>query len=355
VFFVETVAVYRGISREKLEDLIEKIRKVRVVLIGDLCIDVYWRSDMTKSELSRETPHFPLPVVEEWMSPGAGGNVAANIAALKPESVKAVGVTGKDWRGDALAGKFRELGIDASDILVSGKVVTNGYCKPLRIGISTLEYEDPRIDFANYEPLPKEEEGELVRLLRENARDADVLCVSDQFSFGCVTPLVRKEILSLARKGKKIVVDSRERIGLFKGVTLKPNEVEGLRAVKRRHAALKGTFEDYARTAAMLSEQNDSKVCMTIGPDGCLYAESGTVTHIPAGMVHPPIDICGAGDTFLSAFSCALAAGAEPCEAASFANLAAGVTIRKIGTTGTASPDEIRMRLRDLLPAGGMV
>lgn len=343
VLFVDNVSTYRGINLEKLEDLIAKIKKIRVVLIGDLCIDVYWRSDMTKSELSRETPHFPLPVVEEWMSPGAGGNVAANIAALNPDSVKVIGVTGKDWRGDALIRRFQELGIDASDILVSGRVVTNGYCKPLRKGISGLEYEDPRIDFANYEPLPGEEEQKLVRLLRENARDADVVCVSDQFAFGCITSLVRKEIISLAREGKRVVVDSRERIGLFKHVTLKPNEVEGLRAVKKGRSTLKGTFEDYVRAAIMLSEQNDSKVCMTIGPDGCLYAESGTVTHVPSCEVPPPIDICGAGDTFLSAYSCALAAGAEPREAASFANMAAGVTIRKIGTTGTASPDEIRM------------
>ncbi len=341
---MQNVAVYPGISLERLEDLIAKIRKIRVVLIGDLCIDVYWRSDMTKSELSRETPHFPLPVVEEWMSPGAGGNVAANIADLKPESVKAIGVTGRDWRGDALIRRFQELGIDASHVLVSGEVVTNGYCKPLRKGISTLEYEDPRIDFANYEPLPKEEEKKLVRLMRENARDADVICVSDQFSFGCITPLVRKEIISLAREGKRVVVDSRERIGLFRGVTLKPNEVEGLRAINKGRGALKGSFEDYVRAAVMLSEQNDSKVCMTIGPDGCLYAESGMATHVPSCEVAPPIDIFGAGDTFLSAYSCALAAGAEPCEAACFANLAASVTIRKIGTTGTASPGEIMMR-----------
>jgi bifunctional ADP-heptose synthase (sugar kinase/adenylyltransferase) len=154
--------VFNGISRERLEDIVDKIENVRVALIGDICLDVYWRADMTKSELSRETPHFPLPVVKEWMSPGAGGNAAANIAALKPKSIKVLGVIGKDWRGDVLVRKLQDSGINTEDIVVSEKVVTNAYCKPFRKGISHVEYEDPRIDFNNYENLPQEDEGTLM-------------------------------------------------------------------------------------------------------------------------------------------------------------------------------------------------
>ena len=50
---------------------------------------------------------------------------------------------------------------------------------------------------------------------------------------------------------------------------------------------------------------------------------------------------CGAGDTSLSAFSAAIAAKTELKAAAQFAGLASGVTVRKIGVTGTASPEEI--------------
>ena len=53
------------------------------------------------------------------------------------------------------------------------------------------------------------------------------------------------------------------------------------------------------------------------------------------------VDICGAGDTSLSAFSAAIAAKTELKAAAQFAGLASGVTVRKIGVTGTASPEEI--------------
>ena len=79
-----------------------KLGKGRIGVIGDFCLDVYWHADMTKSELSRETPHFPLPVVRERMSPGGAGNVAMNLLALAPKAVHVIGVFGEDWRGHAL-------------------------------------------------------------------------------------------------------------------------------------------------------------------------------------------------------------------------------------------------------------
>ena len=81
---------------------LKKLGRGRIGVIGDFCLDVYWQADMTKSELSRETPHFPLPIVGERLSPGGAGNVVMNVLALEPKSVAAIGVFGDDWRGAAL-------------------------------------------------------------------------------------------------------------------------------------------------------------------------------------------------------------------------------------------------------------
>ena len=333
--------IFYGIDATRLKEIINRIKKVKIALIGDICLDVYWKADMTKSELSRETPHYPLPVVEERMSPGGGGNAAANIAALLPESVHLMGITGRDWRGIELARKLKEAGIVTDSIIVSGKAVTNAYCKPILKGISNLEYEAPRLDFCNYQELLREDETALLEQLIRLAGEIDVLCVSDQLAFGCITPAVRAGINKLAREGLKVVVDSRDRIGLYQGATLKPNEVEGMRAVHKAISTAGASLEEYASAAGTLALKNSSDVCMTLGPKGCIYTDSKTNIHIPSYKVPNPIDICGAGDTFLAAFSCATAAGAAPYEAASFANLAADVTIKKIGVTGTASPEEI--------------
>lgn len=333
------------LSKEDVADILQRISTVKVGLIGDLCLDIYWKADMTRSELSRETPHFPLPVTEEYMSPGGGGNAAANIAALRPARIEAIGVIGNDWRGKALLAELKKRGIGDACLVTRTEGITNAYCKPIRMGISDVEYEDPRLDFANYTPLSADDERALLDNLDGIAGNLDVLCVSDQLRFGCVTPAVRAKLMQYAAEGLKVIVDSRDRLSEYRGVILKPNEIEAWRVIHDTRLPQTDKLEAFAQIAEELEALNQAPVCMTIGSKGCLYSSGGQTTHIRPYPVEPPIDIVGAGDTFLSAFGSALGAGIDPVRAASFGNLAAGITIRKIGTTGTASPEELKREL----------
>jgi rfaE bifunctional protein kinase chain/domain len=338
------INLFKGISCEKLNEILAGISGTRIGLIGDLCMDVYWKADVTLSELSRETPHYTLPVVEERMSPGGGANVLANIAALKPKNILFTGVIGYDWRGNELTRELESRGLDTSYVLRSRDKVTNTFCKPIRFGISSIAYEDPRLDFLNYEPLSHDKERDLADRLSDISKKVDVLCVCDQLRYGAITPSIREKVIELGRQGLKVIVDSRDNIGLFTDVTIKPNEIEAYRAVHSSGDPRNAPIEVLAVAARALSMSNNADVCMTIGPRGCLLADNEGITHVPSYEVPPPIDICGAGDTFLSAFACATAAGVRSYEAGSFANMAADVTIAKLCTTGTASPDEIRKR-----------
>ena len=71
-------------------------------------------------------------------------------------------------------------------------------------------------------------------------------------------------------------------------------------------------------------------------------------TSIPAmAAAYPvsgPIDPVGAGDSTSAGIACALAAGSTLEEAAAFGNLVASITIQQIGTTGTATPEQVRRR-----------
>ena len=331
--------IYNGMTRETLRELLTKLQTVRIGVFGDLCLDIYWHADMRLSELSRETPHFAMPVVEERILLGGGGNVAANMAALKPGRVLASGTAGRDWRGAELFRLMGELGIETEFIVCETGLITNAFCKPLRKGISDTVYEDPRLDFANTAPLGEAAEDALIASLDAMAARVDVLCVSDQLPSnvcGAVTRRAREHILKLARDGLTVIADSRDRIGLYKGVILKPNEVEAARAVAGAETAL-----DHAAAALVLSRRQDSEVILTAGAQGSFCAANGTVTHIPARTVTGPIDIVGAGDTFLSGLALAIAAGAARPEAAYFAGLCSEVAIQKIGMTGTASAEEI--------------
>lgn len=315
-----------------LHQLLERVGQLRAAVIGDHCLDVYWRADMRLSELSRETPHHPLPVVEERMSPGAAANQAACLIALAPRRVLALGKLGNDWRGDVLSRQMQALGINTGRLTTHETLVTNAYIKPLRAGMSDVVYEDPRIDFENRAPLPLEAEDALMASLEAVAPELDLLLVCDQLAYGCITPAVRERICRLGKQGLTVVVDSRNRINAFCHVLLKPNEVEATRATGRQDAGL---------AARHLAKQSGRPALVTLGERGCVVSDGENETVFEALPVAPPVDTVGAGDAFAAAFGLAYAAGADMPLAVRFASTAAAVTVKKIGRTGSASREEI--------------
>ena len=201
-----------------------------------------------------------------------------------------------------------------------------------------MAYEDPRLDFENRAPLPEDCERAVLDALERAAADADVICVSDQMRFGCVTPAVRERLCRYGEEGRTVVVDSRDRMAQYRCVVVKPNEVEASRAFGDGSAM---DMDGLSELAAKISLRNNRLALVTLGAQGCFAAENGAVTRCPACAVEPPIDFCGAGDTFLSGFASLLAGGAPPLQAVQGANLCSAVTIRKIGTTGTATREEV--------------
>ena len=326
------------LERNQLQSLLSRVDGARIGLIGDLCLDMYWLADMKLSELSRETPHYPLPVVSERCAPGGAGNAACNIASLCPAHLSVIGTMGMDWRGELLTHEMEKRGIDCTHIVHDASLVTNAYIKPLRRGISDVTYEDPRLDFENRAPISEACEEKLIAALDIVAGEVDVLCVSDQMKFGCITPRIRRHISEMGRLGKTIIVDSRDHAGDYSHVIVKPNEVEAARSFA---GGAECDLERLAELALEVSGKNERTTLITLGDKGCFVAEGGNVVRIPACPVEPPIDFCGAGDTFLAGFASLLAAGASPVQAAQIATLCSAVTIKKIGTTGTASRDEV--------------
>jgi D-beta-D-heptose 7-phosphate kinase/D-beta-D-heptose 1-phosphate adenosyltransferase len=71
-----------------------------------------------------------------------------------------------------------------------------------------------------------------------------------------------------------------------------------------------------------------------------LFTNGGEVTHIPT-VAREVYDVTGAGDTVVSAYALALAAGATHPLAATIANHAAGLVIRHAGTAVTTREELI--------------
>ena len=318
-----------------LEEILKRIERVRVCVIGDVCLDIYWHADMRRSRLSRETPHFPLPVVKERFSLGGGGNVMANVSALGVREMIPISVLGRDWRAVPVKDCFQKLRCPQDWLIEDRARVTPCYAKPLRQGISDVVYEDPRLDFENLFPLSAETEQKVIDALRAAAEEADVIAVSDQLENGVITPAVR-EVLCELGDTLPVIADSRDRIAYYHHVIAKPNEVEAFASCTSA-----GKAASPADAAKALERHTLAPVVVTLGEEGSLWCDHGHITKVPAVPVSGPVDTVGAGDTFLAAFAAAFAARIPGPDALRFASLASAVTVQKLGTTGTASPDEI--------------
>lgn len=326
---------------DKVLSILEAIKYIRMGVVGDGCLDVYWDVDMRISKLSRETPHYPFPVIEERMYLGAGANVAANIKSLGVDKVYMLMVIGKDWRGECLMSKLSNADISTRFVLSNENRVTPAYCKPLKKGYSDVVYEGPRIDFDNRKPLAEEVEADIIENLEEMEANVDIIVVCDQFEYGIITPRVREKLQQLGKRGKNVVVDSRFRIGAFRNVIIKPNEIEALEAIGKYNVLERFNFEAVRDAAVELYKKNQASVIITLGDKGALWYAGEKFYLVNSVLVEPPIDFVGAGDAFLAAFCCAYSCGFSGPESVAFGNLVSSVVIQKIGMAGTATPEEI--------------
>lgn len=314
--------------------ILEAIPRLRALVAGDICLDRWCRYDPRLAEPSRETGLDRVAVVSTECTPGAGGTVASNLAALGCGRVAVLGAIGEDGHGYELRAALERRGIDAS-LLVTAPGQTFTYTKLIN---SYTEVEDlGRIDFVTFPP-PREVEDEILRRLEAAASQFDLILVSDQMetaSGAVVTPRMREKLELLQARHPHLLlwVDSRMHIEQFRGLVLKPNEREAREACER----LGLPQPDYS---ALRRATRAPLLMVTHGGDGVTLATEEGVRRIPTRRIENPVDICGAGDSFSAGAALALRAGASPEEAARFGHLVASVTIMKPGT-GTASPAEV--------------
>ena len=131
-----------------------------------------------------------------------------------------------------------------------------------------------------------------------------------------------------AARGLFVLADSRERIGEFRGVAVKPNERE------------------CGPDALGLAQRVGGPVFRTRGERGIDLAQPGglELTGVPGYRVAGPVDVCGAGDSCTAGLVAATLGKATLAQAAAFGNLVASVTVQQLGSTGTATPEQVRAR-----------
>jgi bifunctional ADP-heptose synthase (sugar kinase/adenylyltransferase) len=320
-----------------------------VGVLGDLFLDRHLDIDAKLTEPSLETGLDAYQVVKVRSVPGAAGTVINNLVALGVGRVCPIAIIGDDGEGYELRQALGNLKpVDPERVFSFPGRRTPTYTKPMLYEAGQAARELNRLDIKNRSPLPESGEDLVLRALAEIWSRVDALLVLDQVSeadCGVVTARVREALAerAAADPGKFVLADSRERIGLFRGVCLKPNRRECLRAVHGRDEG------DGPTAARLLAGRAGRAVFCTVGEKGILIADPvrGEETAVPGFPVRGPIDVVGAGDSTSAGIACAAAAGLSPTQAAAFGSLVASITVQQIGTTGTASPEQVRQRWQE--------
>jgi rfaE bifunctional protein kinase chain/domain len=342
------------LSESLIEQILGRLPSLTVGVLGDLFLDRYLELDARLTEPSLETGLDAYQVVHVRSIPGAAGTVLNNLEALGVRRICTISVIGDDGEGHELRQALDDLGVvDTNWVFYWESRRTPTYVKPMLHEAGKPARELNRLDIKNRTPLPHAAEHLVLKSLEEVWPQVDALLVLDQVSdaeCGVVTSQVRQRLAEWGEEqhGKLILADSRERIGLFRAATLKPNAAECVRAI----LGPDGEQSQVEACTIQLAERCGRPVFCTCGERGILLADplrAGTGPRlVPAYPVTGPIDVVGAGDSTSAAIACAVASGATLEQAAAFGNLVASITVQQLGTTGTASPEQVRRQWQEI-------
>lgn len=332
-------------GKERILHALNRTAQARIIVFGDYALDKYFYMDPENDEPSAETGLSAYQINRKHLSAGVGGTITQNLRALGA-NVICIGITGNDGEGYELTKILDNIGADTRYMIRTDKMSTCAYYKPMRKQPDGEYTEMNRLDIRNLFEPPKEIQEELLKNLETAIPEADAVLVTDQFyqrNMGAITDCIRDELGRLAQKypEKLFYADSRSFINEYKNMILKCNNFE----LFSKFAGGKGnpeSLDEIRNEGTKICEKTGHVFFVTRGSEGIAAFDGDECKIIPAFKVTGKIDIVGAGDATNASLVLGLVLGLTPEESATLACAVSSITIRQIGTTGTASPDEIR-------------
>jgi D-beta-D-heptose 7-phosphate kinase / D-beta-D-heptose 1-phosphate adenosyltransferase len=316
-------------------DLATRIRAAapRVTVIGDVMLDGWWRGDAAR--MSREGPAPVVDITSRTWVPGGAANTAMNLAALGAR-VRMVGVVGEDAAGFTLRELLSDAGVDVTSLVTDEAVSTSTKLRIVggdQVVVRLDEHELP----LDLDPL----RDRLIHEALAATADVDAELISD-YGSGLFGEAMCSALAARRRRPGTTVVDAHD-LSPWRPLQpdiVTPNADEAaallditLRPDEDRPAIISSLCEELreASGARSVIVTMDREGTLLAGPDGLRHR-----TH-----AHPDLErrASGAGDTFVSALTCALACRVPPRTAAEFAQAAADVVVHRFGTSICSTAD----------------
>ncbi len=307
----------------------------RVVIVGDLVADQFVSGAI--SRVSREAPVFIIRHEETETRAGGAANAAVNVASLGGRA-DLIGAIGDDLNGRLLYEELERQSVSIENVIIAGSIKTTTKMRVLTGQQYAPRQQVIRIDYENSKALNEDIKRSLLERLEQAGASADAIVISD-YNYGVAFPDIHEAAKKISRRRKiPLLIDSRFRLGLFSGATsATPNqeEVEHL-------------------LGAMMDDESCDKLCkdleleallVTCGNAGMRLYEPGRRPQLISAVgSDTAVDVTGAGDTVIAAYSLSLASGYTFAAAARVANHAGGIVVMKKGTA-SVSLDELNASL----------
>jgi rfaE bifunctional protein kinase chain/domain len=323
-----------------LKQLLTQMNPLRICVLGDVIVDEYITCDPLG--MSQEDPTIVVtPLLQEKFIGGAGV-VAAHARGLGSK-VHFFSVCGKDQIAEFVKNEMGKLKIDNHIYMDESRPTT--LKQRFRAGQKTLL----RVSHLRQHAIGKEIRKKMISDVFNIINEIDLLIFSD-FNYGCLPQqLVDDVVAKCLKKHVMIVADSQSSsqigdISRFHHASLvTPTEREVRLAV-----------HDFESGLVVLAEKLRQKACtrnviITLGSEGILiHAETNKknkwlTDRLPA-MNASPKDVAGAGDSFLTCASMALASGADIWKSSYLGSLAAACQVSRIGNIPLTT-EELKMEL----------
>ena len=317
---------YHEVTRDRLSGIVERMRQLRVLVIGDSIVDEYVSCHALG--MSREDPTLVVTPVETRRFVGGAGIVAAHAGRLGA-SARLHSVVGRDGQADFLREQLSTWGVKHFLAEDSGRPTTTK--QRFRANGKTLL----RVSHLQQDSVSEEIQDQLADEVCSDVENHDLLIFSD-FNYGVLTqPLIHAVTQRSREAGLLLAADSQTSsqvgdVSRFMDMDLlTPTEYEARVAMRNFEDGLV-VLADQLRRAA-----NAAVIVMTLAEDGVFIRGSAgeslaTTDRIPA-LNSSPVDVAGAGDSLLVATAMAMATGATYNEAAVLGSLAAAIQVSATG------------------------
>ena len=309
--------------------------KKKITVIGDVMIDWYLHG-----ESSRISPEAPVPVVnfkESQFQLGGAANVANNLKHLEIEPFL-IGAAGKDQFGSLLKEHLR------AEKIKFNVFSENSFQTICKQRLMSSNQQLVRIDYEHYFQASKLRN--LFGTFTKNISKADLIIISD---YGKGTIFNARKLIQSARKlKKKVLIDPKGNdFSKYKGANLiTPNKKE----FEDTMGKVQSRKDLQNKAKKMLEHLKLESLIVTLGSEG-MYVLTKTSNKIEGDFInaHPQevYDVSGAGDTTIAALGAALSEGMDIFSAAEFANLAASISVSKVGTSTVNKEEIVRLMASD--------